>query len=663
MKCHILQILLYPKEKIWSPRALMFSLEKINVITGTSQRGKSAIGKILDYCLTSSTCQIPKGPIRSSVEWYAVGLQLNEEYLFIARKTPDDNGASREFYYEAGLHAFTPLPVYLKKNTSFDRVKQILNEKFGLAKIPVGGNEASQKSFGGSMGFRDLVAFNYLPQHIVANPQTLFYRTDDSIYFERLKKVFPLAIGAISQDSLLAELQYQELQKEIKSLKDKIIARQEAAGTWQEEAEVYFLKAVDLGLVPEEDYVSDSDSYSEKLKSIKEKYDAFERPSPVGMAARYTEHLVYTRRRMEKLERKRQTLKRRLQKTEILSNTAEEYKNSLATQQQRVSIAEKLVELSEYTACPMCGTETYSAKEKLEDLAKESVSLNHGVSQADNVRKVHLLNVSNTARKELNLVEKNIWKLQNHLGKLEEYREDVKSYQDREREAARLIGKIEQLLDAITDSNVILDMNERLKQIQNDADEIRDKYDFKQKGKKTKMLLAQVCENTSRYAESLGLEWFNSNPTIDPAHLTLNFESQESRQSKTYLSELGSGENWMGYHIAVFLSLHGLFSRQGQVCPVPSFLLIDQPTQVYFPAKTNAYDHRSVMNLDSDMEKAKNIFRLLYEVVNEMTEPPQIIVTEHADRDTWGEFEINEVANWRDDSDGEYTALIPKEWL
>ena len=49
-----------------------------------------------------------------------------------------------------------------------------------------------------------------------------------------------------------------------------------------------------------------------------------------------------------------------------------------------------------------------------------------------------------------------------------------------------------------------------------------------------------------------------------------------------FLWEIGSGANWLSYHVASMIGLHELFlSQRGN--PVPSMLILDQPSQVYFP--------------------------------------------------------------------------------
>lgn len=56
MELLVNQVILYPKKAGAAPRDLTFKANVVNVITGTSARGKSAVGHIIDYCLGSSKC-------------------------------------------------------------------------------------------------------------------------------------------------------------------------------------------------------------------------------------------------------------------------------------------------------------------------------------------------------------------------------------------------------------------------------------------------------------------------------------------------------------------------------------------------------------------------------------------------------------------------------
>lgn len=53
-------------------RILTFKIGKVNIITGESKTGKTAIIDVVNYCLGSENCNISEGVIRQSVEWFAI---------------------------------------------------------------------------------------------------------------------------------------------------------------------------------------------------------------------------------------------------------------------------------------------------------------------------------------------------------------------------------------------------------------------------------------------------------------------------------------------------------------------------------------------------------------------------------------------------------------
>src|SRR3546814_16643976 len=63
-----------------------------------------------------------------------------------------------------------------------------------------------------------------------------------------------------------------------------------------------------------------------------------------------------------------------------------------------------------------------------------------------------------------------------------------------------------------------------------------------------------------------------------------------------YLWEIGSGANWLAYHVAMTLALQEVFLSD-PTSGVPGLLVYDQPSQVYFPKRNtnskNAEEERS----------------------------------------------------------------------
>ena len=64
MNFQIMNIILYGKKG--GRKSIDFKLGDLNIITGVSETGKTALLEIIDYCLCSDTCNIPGGIIKMS---------------------------------------------------------------------------------------------------------------------------------------------------------------------------------------------------------------------------------------------------------------------------------------------------------------------------------------------------------------------------------------------------------------------------------------------------------------------------------------------------------------------------------------------------------------------------------------------------------------------
>jgi hypothetical protein len=56
---------------------------RLNIITGASKTGKTALIAVLEYCFGSSECLIPDGIMRRTVAWVGVRLAVQYGDVFI----------------------------------------------------------------------------------------------------------------------------------------------------------------------------------------------------------------------------------------------------------------------------------------------------------------------------------------------------------------------------------------------------------------------------------------------------------------------------------------------------------------------------------------------------------------------------------------------------
>jgi hypothetical protein len=83
------------------------------------------------------------------------------------------------------------------KNTTVDAVKRGLDDLAGLTQLDFDVDKTGS-GFKGRPSFRDLMAFTFQPQNIVANQNVLFFKADTHEHREKLRTIFPYVLGAIS---------------------------------------------------------------------------------------------------------------------------------------------------------------------------------------------------------------------------------------------------------------------------------------------------------------------------------------------------------------------------------------------------------------------------------------------------------------------------------
>ncbi|MFA6243648.1 MAG: hypothetical protein WC655_22085, partial [Candidatus Hydrogenedentales bacterium] len=117
MKFQILDILVYGENG--QIRSIELKPDAVNIVTGQSKTGKSALIHIVDYCLGRRECNVPAGVIRKYVEWYALRLQTSSGEVFIARRNPEPGkDYSEDIYIERGTSLSFPEAHNLMKNAN-----------------------------------------------------------------------------------------------------------------------------------------------------------------------------------------------------------------------------------------------------------------------------------------------------------------------------------------------------------------------------------------------------------------------------------------------------------------------------------------------------------------------------------------------------------------
>ncbi|WMX58965.1 DUF3732 domain-containing protein [Peribacillus sp. R9-11] len=662
MNIKIRYIILWPKDKEKEIRKIKFEDNKINVITGNSQTGKSALISIIDYCLGSEKCAIPTGVIREKTSWFGLIVKIDNREMLLARKEPGENLQSTEMYMQEG----NTISIIDKpfKNCNLNAVKTRLNNIVGLPSLNFNGEDETQ-SFGNKPSVRDMVAFNFQSQHIIANPYTLFFKADTYEHQEKLKYIFPLILGAIDKETLFLRKELRELEKELKIKQKELLSRKKAANTWLGEIKSFYSKAIEFGLLSDAPNPSqhwEITTYINYLNSIIKNIKSYQTLTiKVGNTERAVEELNVLINEEYEISYELRNQKLKLLRLEKLKSSEEEFDKTLQAKQRRLDGIDWFIDkINKKTDCPFCGNQSekaYNQINKLKEASNELQESTNNIIDSHEVLDKEIIQIKIL----INTLEKNLNNVRRHRSMLEEKSDKVQSIVQTQNEIYRFIGKLEQSLENINLTSTDSELDINVKNLEGRIKEIQSKIDPESIKQKTNYALSKITNIISHYTGILGVENPESLVRVDIANLTLKISSERKRED--FLWEIGSGANWMGYHISSLLSLHEYFISIKDNA-VPSFIVFDQPSQVYFPEQwpgdnDENKDEDITKRFSDDIKRVNQIFSALSLGINRTNNNLQIIVIEHADEITWKNIKnVHLVERWRGEE-----ALIPKEWI
>ena len=656
MKFFIHRLVIWPENTQYDPRQISFAPHGVNVISGWSGTGKSAVMAIIDYVLGSAKCSIPVGVIRDTVSWYGLHVETDGGPLLIARKKPDARKVSDEVHLSS-LPLADPIPAAVSKNANLELLKQRLNELAGLSDLRL--TPDPNVGWSERASFRDMIAFCLLPQHVVASPNTLFYKSDSIDHRSKLQNVIPVALGLIGNEHLEKLHRLDILRSEVRKLESDEKERRHARETWRPEASVAYSRAQELGLLPRGDVPRDIGEIIVALKAVVRDGGATvigARDLTAGLVSRLSELSA----RERSVDREIADSRRRLRRLRGLRESFAGYGDVLADQSSRVASVGWFKEAIRGTGeCPLCGTGTLSALQMLEALEGPIAEL-EDLSAATKSARPTLDNEVIGLERLLSNKEHDLLSVRRERQQLEEARSADGGL--RLEDVYRFLGSVEQAL-RLVGGTTVEDIAVRLAERRGALRELSAAIDEKALKEAESNAVQTIAEWTAQFAERLGAT-AEGLPELDRKELNLKFTMVgDNDRLPDYLWEIGSGANWMAYHLAFYLSLHR-WCWQRNYSPVPTFLVIDQPSQVYFPSDT----YQSIMEVESvpptvdspreDFARTVTIFSTLDHAARLFGSALQIIVLEHADEKAWGRFPSHvQAGNWRD-SDW----LIPKAW-
>jgi DNA repair exonuclease SbcCD ATPase subunit len=602
-------------------RVLKFKNDKVNVITGNSKTGKTAILEIIDYCLCGSESNISYEHIGENVLWYGLHFYINGKVYTIARgRFKDETTFSSDYYFSPIGH----IPDIPEVTIDESELKTIIEQEFSInsnVTFRDGGNQLKKNS---KISYRYFLLFNTLSGDVIDHSKNYFDKMDLDRYREALPRIFDLALGITTIDNILVQDKISAIERNISKIeKDKERILQEIENKIISQ-KVIIKKAKEAKIL-----TPNIVDFEESIKQLKYIFE--------------TGNLSLVEFEQDKVIEK---LKEKKQRLEIEMTKLKRFKK-------RYSLYKKHLEKEKNALKPI----KYINKTFSNNITNDEYR------QFLNILEEELGNIKKAIRTKLPFeygVDDKIAELENKLSGIENQLKITPDTNDTvmsDKERLISIGELKAEfahLDKKVSSPEKLD--ERIKLKQKELKKLLDSYVSTEERKKTMIeALNDYIQTYIEVSKDALDEYGEYLATFDYSRKVLKLRKNKA----TTTANITSSSDHLFMHLCLFLGMHQLIMDNNVPYVLP-FIIIDQPSRPYFNNNTFDYN-KSKENISKkdDWNKVKEIFNLFdiyFDNILKDEHHFQIILLEHVATDAWKNCRnIHLVEIF----DGEENALIP----
>lgn len=643
----ISEVIIFGKNK--GKRHIRFKLGALNIVTGASNTGKSALIEILEYCLGKDEYAVPVGPIRDTVAWFALLLQFPDTQAFVARQAPPrDQKTSHAIYLDVAKKVRIPELDALEPTTNLEGLTTFLTTRLGMAENVHDPSEGQTRA-----PLEATVRHALIPcfqaQDEIASKKLLFHRQGDPFFPQAIKDTMPYLLGAARDDRLARRRELRSLRHELRRMEAERSEADFARSTRLARGRALLAEAEQLGLVsPASPQAEEIDSVVQRIRALSEGGDTLTSavPETGDAVSRLKDRQAALLEEYRVVQEEVRTLRAFAADRSGFAKEAGEQRLRLETiglfQSPNASAA---------STCPLCEAKLKSPPPAVEAMNQSVARLSTQLSGAS---------------RDVPRVQRQIGTLESRLDALRADLREVKSAlraamredaaiqerQDLTLRRAHVLGRVSFYLDSIGADTSNKDLQVKIERLQEQIKALEAELGNEAVEDLTGSFLNLIGRDMTAWATELKLEHGTFPLRIDLSQLTVVADTPDGPVSMA--AGMGGGKNWVGYHLVSHLALHKWFIERKR--PVPRFLVMDQPTQVHYPPDKDADGSIDVLE-DEDRTAVNLMFRVLHDAVTKLKKQLQIIVIDHADlADDW--FQASVVERWR-----RGVKLIPAEWL
>lgn len=635
----IKSIILY--NEFWQKREIAFKLDRVNIISGTHDTGKSAIIQIVEYCLGRSDFVVSGPEIRDTVVWYSVLYQIKNRQLFVAKRKPSDSDTrSSKVYYQIGeideeLSPPDELPDSLQKISDIELIEIIS----GLLRGSFDPDTIDQSRLTSPVDTQVDKASYYLfqNQHTIAHPEQLFHRQGESEVSKIIKKILPYFLGVEQENNLRTKQELAQAKSRLRQINRKMNDIEANTIEMVRIGRELIHEGKNVGLLSSDFTLEGEDRDNAKAiaEALEDARQQWQRPS-IDVPVTIDDRIPQLRKEAKELENDFYQIQRQIDDRKLYRRQIAGYSKTVDEQKARLDSINLFVtqdmfdEMDDSHICPLCHSDIPTSEAylpKISDIRREFIRLETS-QRAIEQDEPALNEVIQTLERELEQIRGQVRRKQLDIEVLlrEQRVADriVEEIQQKNSRVERLIGRIEMYFNMLEMQSVA--ERDVLKQEQTwekkRVEEFEAEIDEDAIIHSSERIFHRLSQQMTQWARDLELT--EGRYRLDMKKLTVIVEEEDR---SLLMNQLG-GKNYLGCHLITHLALHQMFAQRHS--PVPHFLILDKPVQGYFADSEEVYEtigENAKGLAEDDRRGIRQMFDLLFRFCDNISDF-QIIILE-----------------------------------
>lgn len=596
----------------------------LNIITGASGTGKSALIKAVDYCLGSSACELPAHVRRRSI---AVGVKwvAGDHEMIVGRIIPPvGQNTSHKMFATAGRNLSIPErvedfegPVPLMSGRAF------LERAFGIGDLPGEPDEFGRTR--GKATIRHITPYMFVTKEVIYSEQVLLHGLEQSDKAPDIIATIPYFLRATDEASVVNERRLRALQRQLE--REEVRNRTRATADSAMRARAFSLLAeaerLDLATVPPVD-VPDA-ALLAPLADLASGSSRTAVPSEVELTSLNEQRRNILARLSE--------ARRQAQAAQLAIRDVAGYETTIQRQKEKLQLAEHLKLGQVDHVCPVCAQPSDMGTQAAMAL-RATLEKVRGESAAVERVKPRLIDYDGDVAKQIDRLRRELALVDDRIQSWFRQSEESQRFADSAQARAYLVGRVSFFFETMADEArpQLIDLNVLKDQIR-ELEGLVDRH-----ARMARLRLAE--RKIAEYASAA----FALLPTIEPCvGSELDFSATEPEVSVIeadsgailQMSDVGSDQNYLAIHIALSFALQHYLEKVRS--PVPGVLIFDQISRPYFPSKGEDRDELAISadetvegdEEDEDIRAMRQHVDFLF-AETKRREELQVILIEHA---------------------------------